>query len=393
MKPMIYADYAATTPMNEQAFEAMKPYFFTQFGNPSSLYKFGQQSKVALNEARGKIAKCIGANSDEIYFTSGGTEADNWALKAVAEFKKSGHIITSVIEHHAILDTAKYLEKKGFSVTYLPVDEQGMISLEQLKAELRPDTILISIMTGNNEVATLQPMAEIGAIAKEAGVLFHTDAVQAVGHIPVDVNQWNCDLLSFSGHKFGGPRGTGGLYVRKGVYVMPHIHGGGQERGRRSGTENVAGVVGMTTALEIAVTEMDAENARITKLGDQLKKALLEVPYSKLTGHPEKRLPSITSVVFEGVEGEALLLHLDKKGICVSSGSACSSASLDPSHVLLSLGLPHEVAHGSLRVSLGGATTQEDVDYMIKTIPEMVEYLRNMSPVWDEINNKPIWYA
>ena len=394
MSRFIYADHAATTRLSQRALEAMMPYFQSDFGNPSSLYDFGQQAKMNLDAARAKVAACLNAKPEEIVFTSGGTEADNWALKGVAELrgKKGKHIITSAIEHHAVLYTAQYLEKQGFEVTYLPVDSLGRVDPAAVKAAIRPDTILISIMAANNEIGTIEPIAEIGAIAREAGVLFHTDAVQAVGHIPVDVEAWNCDLLSLSGHKFHGPRGIGVLYVRKPLRLPPLIHGGGQERGRRSGTENVAGAVGLAAALQEAVDGMQARNQKLSAQRDRLIEGLTKLPCSRLTGDPVNRLPGTASFVFEGAEGEALLLHLDAKGICASSGSACSSASLDPSHVLLAIGLPHEVAHGSLRLSLGEENTDEEIDYLLKEVPAVVEYLRKMSPVWDETTQKPVWY-
>ena len=395
MPKTIYADYAATTPLSKAARQAMEPYFGERFGNPSSLYAFGQEAKTDLEAARADIARCLNARPEEIYFTSGGSEADNWALKGAAELrsKKGKHIITTAIEHHAVLYTAQYLEKQGYEVTYLPVDELGRVDPEAVRAAIRPDTILISVMAANNEIGTVEPIPAIGAIAREKGILFHTDAVQAVGHIPVDVQAWNCDLLSFSGHKFHGPRGIGGLYMRKGLRLPPLIHGGGQERGLRSSTENVASVVGMAAALTESVAEMEAESRRLSALRDRLLDGLSQLPYAKVTGDRENRLPGTASLVFEGAEGEALLLHLDSRGIRASSGSACSSASLDPSHVLLAIGLPHEVAHGSLRLSLGRETTEEDVDDILKEVPQVVAYLRDMSPVWDAKLQRPVWYA
>jgi len=394
MSRFLYADHAATTALSPRALEAMTPYFRDAYGNPSSLYTFGQQAKSDLDAARAEVARCLNAKPEEIFFTSGGTESDNWALKAVAELRggKGRHIITSAIEHHAILHTLEHLEKAlGFSVTYLPVDSLGRVDPQGVKAAIRPDTILITVMAANNEIGTIEPIAEIGAIAREAGVLFHTDAVQAVGHIPVDVSAWNCDMLSLSGHKFHGPRGVGALYVRRGLRLPPLIHGGGQEKGRRSGTENVAGAVGLAAALREAVDGLEARSVLLAARRDRLIEGLTRLPCSRLTGDPVHRLPGTASFVFEGVEGEALLLHLDAKGICASSGSACSSASLDPSHVLLAIGLPHEVAHGSLRLSLGEENTDEDVDYLLQAVPEVVEYLRNMSPVWDKAQQKPVW--
>ena len=394
MSRFLYADHAATTALSPRALEAMTPYFRDAYGNPSSLYTFGQQAKSDLDAARAEVVRCLNAKPEEIFFTSGGTESDNWALKAVAELRggKGRHIITSAIEHHAILHTLEHLEKAlGFSVTYLPVDSLGRVDPQAVKAAIRPDTILITVMAANNEIGTIEPIAEIGAIAREAGVLFHTDAVQAVGHIPVDVSAWNCDMLSLSGHKFHGPRGVGALYVRRGLRLPPLIHGGGQEKGRRSGTENVAGAVGLAAALREAVDGLEARSVLLAARRDRLIEGLTRLPCSRLTGDPVHRLPGTASFVFEGVEGEALLLHLDAKGICASSGSACSSASLDPSHVLLAIGLPHEVAHGSLRLSLGEENTDEDVDYLLQAVPEVVEYLRNMSPVWDKAQQKPVW--
>lgn len=386
MKRFVYADHAATTALSDHALQAMTPYFQVKYGNPSSLYRFAQDTKAELEQMRARVAACLGALPEEITFTSGGTESDNWALLGVAELrgKKGRHIITSAVEHHAVLHTAQYLEKQGFEVTYLPVDGEGRVDPADVKTALRSDTILISIMAANNEIGAVQPIEEIGAIAREAGVLFHTDAVQAVGHVPVDVEHWKVDLLSLSAHKFHGPRGVGALYVKKPLRLPPLIHGGGQERGRRSGTENVAGIAGMTAALEEAVAGLEGESARLTALRDRLIDGILAaVPRSRLTGPRENRLPGAASFVFECVEGESILLRLDNKGICASSGSACSSASLDPSHVLLAIGLPHEIAHGSLRLTLGRETSGEDVDYLLKVIPEVVAGLREMSPLWE----------
>ena len=392
----VYADHAATTAVTDTALAAMLPHFTRDYGNPSSLYRFAQEGKTHLEEARAQVAACLNAKPEEVYFTSGGTEADNWALRGVAELmalkgKKTGHIITTAIEHHAILHTAQWLEKRGYEVTYLPVDGDGLVDPANLEQAIRPDTILISVMAANNEIGTIQPIAEIGAIARAHKVLFHTDAVQAVGHIPVDVEAWNVDLLSLSGHKFGGPKGIGALYMKKPLRLPALIQGGGQEKGRRSGTENVPGAAGMAAALKEAVDHLAQESARLSALRDKLIAGLSVLPYTRLTGHPVKRLPGTASFVFEGVEGEALLLHLDAKGICASSGSACSSASLDPSHVLLSIGLPHAIAHGSLRLSLGAENTEEDVDYILKEVPAVVAYLREMSPVWDKEAQKPTW--
>ena len=392
----VYADHAATTAVTDTALAAMLPCFTQDYGNPSSLYGFAQEGKSRLEQARAQVAACLNAKPEEVYFTSGGTEADNWALRGVAELmalkgRKPGHIITTAIEHHAILHTAQYLEKQGYEVTYLPVDGDGLVDPANLEAAIRPDTILISVMAANNEIGTIQPIAEIGAIAKAHKVLFHTDAVQAVGHIPVDVEEWNVDLLSLSGHKFGGPKGIGALYMKKPLRLPALIQGGGQEKGRRSGTENVPGAVGMAAALKEATDHLPEESARLAALRDKLIAGLSGLPYASLTGHPVKRLPGTASFVFEGVEGEALLLHLDARGICASSGSACSSASLDPSHVLLAIGLPHAIAHGSLRLSLGADNTEADVDYILKEVPAVVAYLREMSPVWDKDAQKPTW--
>lgn len=392
----VYADHAATAPVSPAAQAAMQLYLQKEWGNPSSLYSFAQQAKEALEDARRRVAAVLNARPEEIFFTSGGTESDNWALRGVVELaalkgKKTGHIITSAVEHHAILHTAQYLEKQGYAVTYLPVDELGRVDPQAVQAAIRPDTLLISVMAANNEIGTIQPIAQIGAIARAAGIPFHTDAVQAVGHIPVDVRDWQVDLLSLSGHKFGGPKGVGALYMRRGLRLPPLIHGGGQENGRRSGTENLPGIMGMTAALEEAAGRLGEEMPRLSALRDKLITGLAALPYAKLTGDPQNRLPGTASFVFEGVEGEALLLHLDARGICASSGSACSSASLDPSHVLLSIGLPHAVAHGSLRLSLGPENTQADVDYLLEQVPQVVAQLREMSPVWDKQAGKPTW--
>ena len=392
----IYADHAATTAVSDTALAAMLPHFTRDYGNPSSLYRFAQEGKARLEQARAQVAACLNARPEEICFTSGGTEADNWALRGVAELmarkgQKTGHIITTAIEHHAVLHTARYLEEQGYEVTCLPVDGDGLVDPAAVEGAIRPDTILISVMAANNEIGTIQPIAEIGAIARAHKVLFHTDAVQAVGHIPVDVEAWKVDLLSLSGHKFGGPKGIGALYMRKPLRLPPLIQGGGQEKGRRSGTENVPGAVGMAAALQEAVDHMPAESARLAVLRDRLIAGLEGLPYARLTGHRTRRLPGTASFVFEGVEGEALLLHLDARGICASSGSACSSASLDPSHVLLAIGLPHAIAHGSLRLSLGPDNTEEDVDVILREVPAVVAGLREMSPVWDRQAQKPTW--
>ena len=391
MSRFVYADNAATTAMSDTCVKAMLPYFTQNYGNPSSLYSVGRSARRGLDEARAKVAKCLNAEPTEIYFTGCGTESDNWALKGIAEAKaaKGKHIITSSIEHHAITHTLDWLKKQGYEVTYLKADQNGGIDLQELEAAIRPDTILISVMMANNEIGTILPVAEIGRVAHEHGVLFHTDAVQAAGHIPIDVKAMNIDMLSISGHKFHGPKGVGVLYIRRGVRVPQLLHGGGQERNQRSGTENVPEIIGMAAALEEAVNNLPETMPRVSAMRDRLIEAFKSIPYSRLTGDPVNRLPGIASFVFECVEGESLVLSLDAKGICASSGSACSSVSLDPSHVLLAIGLPHEVAHGSLRLSLSDTTTDEDIDYIIETLPPIVERLRSMSPLWeDRLNGK-----
>jgi len=386
MSQFVYADNAATTRLSETALAAMLPWLQDGFGNPSSVYRLGREARRTLDEAREKVAAAIGAKPDEIFFTGSGTEADNWAIRSVAETlgQKGRHIITTAIEHHAVEHTVKDLEKHGFDVTYLPVDEYGHISLEDLKGAIRPDTILITIMFANNEIGTIYPIAEIGAIARENGILFHTDAVQAVGHIPVDVTAMQIDLMSLSAHKFRGPKGIGALYIRKGVRLPSFITGGAQERGKRSGTENVAGICGMAAALEESVQNLAASSAKIEALRDKLITGLLKIPRTRLTGDPVNRLPGSASFVFECVEGEAMILLLDAAGIAASSGSACSSGSLDPSHVLLAIGLPHEIAHGSVRLTLGEENTEADVAYILETLPNIIEKLRAMSPLWEE---------
>jgi cysteine desulfurase len=387
MSRIVYADNAATTFLSKTALDAMMPYLTDQPGNASTVYGYGRTAKKAVEDARRTVAAAIGAKPEEIYFTSGGTEADNWAIKAAAELKKNKgrHIISSVIEHHAVLYTLQYLEKQGYEVTYLPVDKYGSVSPDELKKAIRSDTILVTIMAANNEIGTIQPVAELGKIAREAGALFHTDAVQAVGHIPIDVNTMNIDLLSLAGHKFKGPKGTGALYIRKGLRLPPILHGGGQERGSRSGTENVPGIVGLAAALGEATEHLTENMARLIRMRDRLIEGLLKIPYTHLTGDPVNRLPGTASFVFECVEGESMVLLLDQNGICSSSGSACSSGSLDPSHVLMSIGLPHEIAHGSLRLSLGEDNTEEDVDYLLEKIPPIIERLRAMSPLWEDL--------
>ena len=386
-KRLVYMDHAATTYVKPEVLEAMLPYFTDNFGNPSSIYTFARKSKRAIEDARDKVAKAINANTDEIFFTGGGSEADNWAIKgvALANRDKGNHIITTKIEHHAVLHTCEYLEKRGFEVTYLDVDENGVVDLEQLKNSITEKTILISIMFANNEIGTIQPIAEIGKIARERGVLFHTDAVQAIGHVKIDVKEMNIDLLSLAAHKFYGPKGVGALYIRKGVKIDNLIHGGGQERRRRAGTENLPGIVGLGKAIELATQDIDGHNAKLRTLRDRLFNGIMEkIPHTKLNGHPVDRLPGNINVSFRFIEGESLLLLLDQFGIAASTGSACSSGSLDPSHVLLAIGLPHEIAHGSLRLSLGDKNTDEDVDYVLSVLPNIVQRLRDMSPLYED---------
>lgn len=385
-RKVVYMDHAATTFTKKEVLDEMIPYFTEKFGNPSSVYTFGRNSRSAVEDAREKVGKAIGAKADEIYFTAGGSEADNWALKGVAYANKNkgNHIITTNIEHHAMLHTCEYLQKNGFEITSLDVDEYGMINLEQLENAITDKTILISIMFANNEIGTIQPIEKIGEIAKKHGVIFHTDAVQAVGNVEIDVNKMNIDLLSMSAHKFYGPKGIGALYIRKGVRIENLIHGGAQERKRRAGTENLPAIVGMGKAIEMATSNMEEHNNRIMAMRDRLLEGIMEkIPYTKLNGHPEQRLPGNLNVSFHFIEGESLLLLLDQFGICGSTGSACSSGSLDPSHVLLAIGLPHEIAHGSLRLSLGDATTDEDVDYVLEHLPKIVQRLRDMSPLYE----------
>ena len=390
-KKIIYLDNAATTKTKPEVVEAMLPYFTEQFGNPSSVYGFASQNKEAVTVAREQIAKALNAPTQDIYFTAGGSEADNWALKAAAEaYKDKGnHIITTKIEHHAILHTCEYLEKNGCEVTYLDVDENGVVNLEQLKKAIKPTTILISVMYANNEIGTLQPIKEIGQIAKEHGVLFHTDAVQAFGQLPIDVAAENIDMLSASGHKLNGPKGIGFLYIKKGLKLRSLIHGGGQERKRRAGTENVPGIVGFGKAVELAVAGMDEKIQKETELRDYLiDRVLAEIPYVRLNGHRTLRLPNNANFSFQFIEGESLLIMLDMKGICASSGSACTSGSLDPSHVLLAIGLPHEIAHGSLRLTLSEETTKEEIDFTIDQLKAIVQNLRNMSPLYEDFVKK-----
>ena len=380
----IYMDYSATTPMRKEVLEAMMPYMSTEFGNPSSIHWFGRNAKKAMEDARARIAAAIGAaEPGEIIFTSGGSEADNLAIWGVMETYGKKHLITSAVEHHAVLDTAKILEKEGYDLTVLPVDEYGMVDPEAVRKAIRPDTGLVTIMYGNNEIGTVEPIGEIAAICKEKGVFFHTDAVQAVGHIPVNVKALGVDLMSFAAHKFYGPKGIGGLYVRKGIRLEPQITGGAQERKRRAGTENVAYIVGMAKALELAVAELPEEIKHLSTLRDRLIKGLTErIPEIKLNGHPIKRLPGNVNISYRYVEGESLLLHLDINGIAASSGSACTSGSLEPSHVLMAIGLSHEIAHGSVRMSLGKFNTEEDVDRVLEVFPGIVAKLREMSPLY-----------
>ena len=383
-KKLIYMDNAATTPVKPEVLDAMLPYFTEKFGNPSSIYSISSENKKAITDAREVIAKTINTTPENIYFTAGGSESDNWALKATADAyaSKGKHIITTKIEHHAILHTCEYLETKGFEITYLDVDENGLVKLDELTAAIRPDTILISVMFANNEIGTIEPIAEIGKIAHEHGVLFHTDAVQAFGQVPINVDECHIDMLSSSGHKINGPKGIGFLYIRKGVKIRSFVHGGAQERKRRAGTENVPGIVGYGAAAERAVRTMKERTAKEIELRDYLINRLTtEIPYSRLNGDKVRRLPNNVNVSFQFIEGESMLLMLDQNGICGSSGSACTSGSLDPSHVLLAIGVPHEVAHGSLRLTLSDETTKEDLDFTVDKLKEIVQYLRSMSPV------------
>ena len=387
-----YMDYSATTYVKPEVLDAMMPFFTEKFGNPSSFYGISRETKMAVDNARAQVAKAINCDPNEVYFTGGGSEADNWAIKgiATAHMKKGNHIITTKIEHHAVLHTCEFLEKFGFEVTYLDVNEEGFIDLKQLESAITDKTILVSIMFANNEIGTIQPIKEIGAICREKKVLFHTDAVQAIGSVPVDVKEMNIDLLSLAGHKLYGPKGIGALYIRKGVRIDNLIHGGGQERGRRAGTENIPGVVGLGKAIEIATENIEENRARLTVLRDKLIDGVLErIPYARLNGpRGDKRLPGNSNISFEFIEGESILLSLDFEGICAFSGSACTSGSLDPSHVLLAIGLPHEKAHGSLRTTLGAASTEEDVEKLLNELPPIIERLRNMSPLWYDFKRK-----
>ena len=391
MSDLIYLDHAATTAVHPDVLKEMLPYFTDKFGNPSSVYGFAANNKNKLTEARETIAGALGAKSEEIYFTAGGSESDNWALKCTAEAYgvHGGHIITTKIEHHAILHTCKYLQNRGYDVTYLDVDENGLVDLNTLEAAIRPDTFLISIMFANNEIGPIEPIKEIGEIAHRHGILFHTDAVQAFGQIPIHVDEMNIDMLSASGHKFNGPKGIGFLYIKKGLKLKSFIHGGQQERGRRAGTENVPGIVGIAKACEIAMAEMEERMKKETELRDYLiERILKEIPYTRLNGYSKKRLPNNVNISFQFVEGESILIMLDMAGICASSGSACTSGSVDPSHVLLAIGLPHEIAHGSLRLTIGYENTKEEMDTVVDNLKRIITNLRNMSPLYEDYVKK-----
>lgn len=391
-KKIVYMDYAATTYVKEEVLKEMMPYFTEHYGNPSSAYSISRETKKAIDIARTKVSKAINSDSSEVYFTAGGTEADNWAIKGIAfaHANKGRHIITTKIEHHGLLHACEWLEKNGFEVTYLDVNEEGLVDVDKLKAAIKDDTILVSIMFANNEIGTIQPIKEIGEICKEKKIIFHTDAVQAIGHIPVDVKEMNIDLLSLAAHKIYGPKGVGALYIRKGIKIDNLIHGGGQERARRAGTENVPGIVGLGKAIEIAIENMEEESKRLTVLREKLINGILEtIPYTRLNGPKgDKRLPGNVNVCFRFIEGEGILLSLDYEGICGSSGSACTSGALDPSHVLLSIGLDHETSHGSLRLSLGETNTEEEVNYVLEKLPPIIERLRNMSPLWYDFKKR-----
>lgn len=387
MENTVYLDYAATTYVKPEVLEEMLPYFTQKFGNPSSFYSISRENRMAIDKARAQVAKALNCDVNEVYFTGGGSEADNWAIKGIASAHKSkgNHIITTKIEHHAVLHTCQYLEKHGFEVTYLDVDDKGLVNLEELKNAITDKTILVSIMFANNEIGTIEPIKQIGEICRERKIFFHTDAVQAVGNVAIDVKDMNIDLLSLAGHKIYGPKGVGVLYIRKGIKIDNLIHGGSQERNRRAGTENIPGVVGLGKAIELATDNLEEHRNKMIALRDRLIEGLLKVPYTRLNGaEGDKRLPGNVNVCFEFVEGESILLSLDFKGICASSGSACTSGSLDPSHVLLAIGLPHEIAHGSLRLTLGEGSKEEDVDYILEVIPPIIERLRNMSPLWED---------
>jgi cysteine desulfurase len=381
----VYMDHSATTYVRREVLDAMIPYYSEHFGNPSSIYSMARESKMAIDTARAQVAKAVGADSDEIYFTSGGSESDNWAIKGIAfaNRKKGNHIITSKIEHHAVLHPCQYLEKEGFTVTYLPVDQYGLVDPADLEKAITDKTVLISIMYANNEIGTIEPVAELGAIARKHKIPFHTDAVQAIGNIPIDLKAQNIDLLSLSAHKFYGPKGVGVLYIKKGIKIDNLIHGGAQERKRRAGTENIAGIVGLGKAIELATADIEGHNKKVRGLRDRLMSGILaKIPNSRLNGHPEKRLPGNINISFEFIEGESMLLWLDDEGICASTGSACTSGSLEPSHVLLATGLPVEISHGSLRLTLGNVNTDADVDFVLEVLPKVVSRLREMSPLY-----------
>ncbi len=391
MMKQVYLDNAATTPVKEEVLNEMIPYFTERYGNPSSIYRLGRETRIAIDEAREKVANAIVANSREIFFTGGGSEADNWAIKGIAyaNREKGNHIITSKIEHHGVLHTCEYLGKNGFEITYLDVDENGIVDIEQLKSSITDRTILISIMFANNEIGTIQPIKTIGSIAKEKNIYFHTDAVQAIGNIEINVKDLNVDLLSMSAHKLYGPKGVGALYIRQGVKIHPHIHGGAQEKNRRAGTENIPAIVGLGKAIELAYETLDAHNEKLKKLRDKFISDITNrIDYVKLNGHRENRLPGNVNFSFEFIEGESLLLSLDMVGISASSGSACTSGSLDPSHVLLAIGLPHEIAHGSLRLTLGDFNTEEEIDYVVENLVKIVDRLRQMSPLYENFNKR-----
>ena len=395
MEQFVYADNAATTKLSPAVLEAMMPYLTEEYGNPSSLYRFGNHAKRAIEQARKEVADVLGAEPFEILFTGGGTEADNWVKEIMRSLKARGknHFITSAVEHHALLHSAQRLQKEGFEVTFIPVDREGQIDPEQVRAAIWPETGLVSIMFANNEIGTIYPIKEIGAICRQAGVLFHTDAVQAAGHLPINVKEMNIDLLSLSAHKFHGPKGVGAFYCRRGIPLPSLIDGGAQERGKRAGTENVAGIVGLGAALRLANEEMSEASARVSAMRDRLIDGILQtVPMCRLNGPRHNRLPGNCNISFLGIEGESLLLRLDLAGIAASSGSACASSALDPSHVLLAIGLPHEVAHGSVRLSLSDYNTEEDVDYILEKLPEIVSTLRSMSPLWEQIQKGQIHY-
>ena len=392
-KRYIYADNSATTAVSDAVLQEMLPYFQEHFGNPSSIYAKGRENERAIIDARARVAKCLGAQANEIFFTAGGSESDNWAIKGIADrlaAKGKKHIITTVFEHHAVLHTCEFLEKHGFEVTYLPVSPEGLVTAQQVEDAIREDTALVSIMYANNEIGTIQPIAEIGAVCKKKGVIFHTDAVQAIGNVDIDVKAQNIDMLSLSGHKFHAPKGIGALYIRRGIPIPNLIHGGGQESGKRAGTENVPGIIGLAKAIEDATADIPAKIAKLTPLRDKIIDGILKIPYTRLNGSRTQRLCGNVNISIVGIEGESLLLMLDHYGIQASSGSACTSGSLDPSHVLLSLGLVHEVAHGSLRLSFSDDLTEEDADYILEVIPQVVERLRSMSPMWEHIQKEGI---